>query len=64
MKPQTREEMQRLVEERKPQTPEEPARVRGLGDVVAKATKAVGIQPCAPCERRRNWLNKYFPAPK
>lgn len=36
-------------------------RMRGAGDVVAKATKAVGVRPCAPCERRRQRLNKLFP---
>lgn len=35
--------------------------MRGAGDVVARATKAVGIKPCAPCERRRKRLNKLFP---
>ncbi len=56
MDAKTREQMRQLVEERA-----EP--VRGLGDVVAKVTKSIGIKPCAPCERRRNWLNKYFPTP-
>lgn len=36
-------------------------RMKGAGDVVAKATKAVGIKPCAPCERRRRRLNRLFP---
>lgn len=35
--------------------------MRGLGDVVAAATKAVGIKPCAGCERRRIKLNKFVP---
>lgn len=35
--------------------------LRGMGDVVAKATKAAGIQPCAPCERRRRRLNRLLP---
>jgi hypothetical protein len=30
----------------------------GLGDVVAGMTRAVGIQPCGGCERRRQWLNQ------
>lgn len=30
----------------------------GLGDVVAGMTKAVGIQPCAPCKRRQAYLNR------
>ncbi len=33
----------------------------GLGDVVAAATKAVGIQPCSPCEARRRQMNALFP---
>jgi len=33
----------------------------GLGDVVAAGTKALGIQPCAPCEARRRVLNQAFP---
>jgi hypothetical protein len=36
-------------------------RLRGAGDVVARMTKAVGIQPCTPCERRRRTLNRWFP---
>jgi hypothetical protein len=31
-----------------------------LGDVVAAATKAVGIEPCEGCKRRREKLNKWF----
>lgn len=30
----------------------------GLGDLIAKATKAFGIKPCAPCEKRRQILNR------
>lgn len=30
----------------------------GAGDVVAAATKAVGIKPCGGCERRRKALNR------
>jgi hypothetical protein len=33
----------------------------GLGDVVAAATKAVGIKPCTPCEARQRRLNALFP---
>lgn len=36
----------------------EPEKWRGLGDVVASATKKLGIEPCTPCEKRRQWLNK------
>ncbi len=30
----------------------------GLGDVVKKATGAVGIKPCGACLRRAEWLNE------
>jgi pantoate kinase len=33
----------------------------GLGDVVASATKAVGIKPCAGCKKRQATLNKLVP---
>ena len=36
-------------------------RSRGLGDTIAKATKAVGIKPCGGCKRRQRRLNKWFP---
>lgn len=62
----TRERMQQLVEDHQDRTPATasapPEKIRGLGDAVARVTKAVGIKPCGPCERRREWLNKYFPA--
>ena len=32
-----------------------------LGDVVARATKAVGIKPCGPCAKRQAALNKATP---
>jgi hypothetical protein len=38
-----------------------PSRWRGLGDVVASATKAVGIKPCGGCQRRREALNRMVP---
>lgn len=34
---------------------------KGLGDSIAKLTKAVGIKPCKSCEKRKNILNKLFP---
>jgi hypothetical protein len=37
---------------------------RGLGDVIAGITKAVGIEPCESCEKRRDKLNKLFPFKK
>lgn len=57
----TRQRMEQLVEEKAPSTSTTPERIRGAGDLVAKVTKAVGIKPCAPCQKRRQWLNKYFP---
>ena len=32
----------------------------GIGDMIAKITKAVGLQPCESCERRREKLNQMF----
>ena len=34
---------------------------RGLGDSLAKLTKAVGVRPCGGCEKRRKVLNDWFP---
>ncbi len=34
---------------------------RGLGDVVAAATKAVGIKPCGGCKKRQAKLNALVP---
>ena len=32
----------------------------GVGDLVASATKVVGIKPCRSCEKRRvKWNEKY-----
>jgi hypothetical protein len=36
-------------------------KVRGLGDVIARATSAVGIKPCGGCQKRREALNKLIP---
>jgi len=33
-------------------------RMRGLGDVIEKITKSVGIKPCAGCNKRKKILNK------
>lgn len=33
----------------------------GLGDVIASATKAIGIKPCAGCRKRQAALNKLVP---
>lgn len=32
----------------------------GLGDVIKRATSAVGIKPCTGCERRAVSLNNMF----
>jgi len=34
---------------------------RGLGDTIAKVTRAIGINPCGGCDKRQEWLNKRFP---
>lgn len=34
----------------------------GLGDAVAAATKAVGVQPCGGCARRQQALNRATPS--
>lgn len=39
----------------------ERGRLRGVGDLVARATGAVGIRPCAPCKERQAKLNRWFP---
>jgi len=31
----------------------------GLGDLIKRATSAVGIKPCAGCERRAELLNRW-----
>ena len=38
-----------------------PAKYHGMGDLIAKATSAVGIKPCAPCKQRQAQLNGLFP---
>ena len=39
----------------------ERAKSKGLGDTVAKITKAVGIKPCGACKKRQEKLNRLFP---
>ena len=39
-------------------TPKGVKKVKGLGDVIAAMTSAVGIKPCKGCKRRQTWLNK------
>ena len=33
----------------------------GIGDLVASFTKLFGFKPCAPCDKRRKYLNKITP---
>lgn len=40
---------------------ERAAKWRGLGDVIASATKAVGIMPCPACQQRQEKLNNILP---
>ncbi len=35
-------------------------RETGLGDAIASATSALGVQPCTPCEERKRKLNQRF----
>ena len=42
----------------KPEIKQEKKQSKGLGDMVADLTKAVGIQPCGGCKKRQEWLNK------
>jgi hypothetical protein len=32
----------------------------GLGDVIKRATAAVGVRPCGGCDRRAATLNRWF----
>ena len=36
-------------------------KITGLGDIVAKVTTAIGIQPCKDCEERQKKWNFAFP---
>lgn len=38
-----------------------PKKIKGLGDVVATVTDALGIEPCDGCNQRKEKLNKLFP---
>ena len=39
----------------------EPEPVRGLGSLIAKGTKAIGVKPCEPCKLRAAKLDRLFP---
>jgi len=45
-------------------TQQKRAELRGLGDVVAAVTKAVGIPACGPCQARQARLNAMVPFKK
>ena len=34
--------------------------ISGIGDIIAKITKGIGIEPCDSCEKRRKALNDMF----
>jgi hypothetical protein len=36
----------------------------GIGDAVARATKALGVKTCPPCEMRRRKMNNFLPRVK
>ncbi len=36
-------------------------KIKGLGDVIANITSAVGIEPCDGCNKRKEQLNRLFP---
>ena len=44
-----------------PATPCPKARMRGLGDLIARITKAFGVSSCCKCRRRQEWLNRMIP---
>lgn len=46
-----------------PAPPETPSGIRGLGDLVKKATDALGIPQCGGCQERQKKLNEWFPIP-
>lgn len=41
--------------------PAGPEALRGVGDVVARATNALGIRSCDACKQRQELLNSMFP---
>jgi hypothetical protein len=40
------------------------AKSKGLGDTLKKLTTAIGIKPCAGCQKRAEILNRVFPYKK
>jgi hypothetical protein len=67
--PRSRGQMKQAKSEAPKSQPPEPHRVRlpgfliedeiGLGDVVKRATYAIGITPCGGCEQRAQTLNRW-----
>jgi len=35
---------------------------KGFGELIASVTKFFGAKPCAPCDKRRKYLNKITPS--
>jgi len=48
-----------VLDDAPPPAPKPP--MRGLGDVIARATTAVGIRPCGGCKKRQEALNRLVP---
>jgi hypothetical protein len=53
------EKFRTAVAEAAPAQPKQKS--RGLGDTIARLTKAVGIKPCGGCKSRQAALNKLVP---
>lgn len=43
---------------------EEADELRGLGDVISRVTKKLGIKECGGCKKRREKLNEWVPFKK
>lgn len=59
MRPVSEQERLNWLGRARPTPPNVP--LRGLGDVVAAVTSAVGIKPCGGCAKRQDTLNRAFP---
>lgn len=63
MKDQPEKNIQMGIEKQKPIKVRLPGFISekdiGLGDVIKRATSAIGIQPCAGCLRRAETLNQW-----
>lgn len=40
---------------------EQPKKSKGVGDTIAKITKAIGFKQCGGCKKRQKKLNALFP---